>query len=324
MHRLGLVIVAALLALGGYCVFHGETSDTQTALAEKRARDGFAQDRDPGRPSTRPGRPVRTETEPVDLDGLGLELDVRSSYSHIRIRKTNNTRTLLFVRDSGEEVTESMVNLDRPHQLLVTYTRFMFLSYLFRPKPEKVLMVGLGGGAMVHFLQHYDANVKVDVVEIDPAIVSIADKYFGVRSGDNVNIMTKDGFEYLTKSGAAYDVIYMDAFLKPSRDTDSTGVPLRLKTLKFYAEIQKRLKPDGLVVFNLNPHSTVDGDIKNIRDAFPQTYVFELPEYGGLVVVGSLARQRAQAATLRADAEQLDRRFRATFSFRDMVRRLAQ
>ena len=36
-----------------------------------------------------------------------LEFDVTSEYSHIRLRKRQNVRTMLFVRDSGEEVVEA-------------------------------------------------------------------------------------------------------------------------------------------------------------------------------------------------------------------------
>jgi spermidine synthase len=251
-----------------------------------------------------------------------LELDVKSTFSRIKVVREKNVRTLLFVRDTGEEVIESMLNLDRPHDLIVEYTRYMFLSYLFRPKQEKVLIVGLGGGSMVHFLKHYDPKVKVDVVEIDPQIVKIADKYFGVRSGGNVNILTQDAFDYIKKADAKYDVIYMDAFLKPSVDTDPTGVQLRLKTIKFYKDLQKRLTPGGMVVFNINPHSKVEKDIKNIRDSFAQTYVYELPEDNGLVVVGSMSAKRRSWDELLTAARGLDRRFPASYSYQDMARGL--
>src|SRR5262245_20296889 len=85
-----------------------------------------------------------------------LEVDVRSKFSHIKVRKDGNVRTLYFVRDSGEEVIESQLDLNKPHDLIVTYTRYMFLSYAFKPKQERVLIVGLGGGSMVHFMKHYD------------------------------------------------------------------------------------------------------------------------------------------------------------------------
>jgi spermidine synthase len=307
----GLVIVAAaFLALGGYRALRGPTPEVETRPADKPAREAFAADRG------------SFASEPAVRDGL--ELDVKSDYSHIRISRAKNVRTLWFVRDSGEEVVESMVDLNKPHDLLVAYTRYMFLSYLFRPQQEKVLIVGLGGGSMVHFLKHYDPNAKVDVVEIDPEIVRIADKYFGIRSEQNVNVVTRDAFQYLKETASQYDVIYMDAFLKPSDDTDTTGVPLRLKTMRFYKDVQRKVKPDGLVVFNLNPHDTVNEDISTIRDAFAQTYVFRLPNHGGLVVVGSLAPQRLKPSALYTAAGALDRRFRASYSYRDMMRSLVQ
>ena len=74
-----------------------------------------------------------------------VELDQQSNYSHLRVRKQGSVRTLMFVRDSGEEYIQSMVNMNRPHELLSTYCRAMFASYLVQPCPRRVLIVGLGG-----------------------------------------------------------------------------------------------------------------------------------------------------------------------------------
>jgi len=253
-----------------------------------------------------------------------LELDVKSEYSRIKVTRANNTRTLWFVRDSGEEVIESRVDLQRPDDLLVEYTRFMFMSYAFRPNPQKVLIVGLGGGSMVHFLQRRDPGVKVDVVEIDPVVVSIADRYFGVRSGGNVKIHVADGFEHLNTTEEKYDVIYMDAFLRPSGGTDKTGVPLHLKTLAFYDQLKKRLNPDGAVLFNLNPHPGDQNDIRTIREAFPNVYVFRLRNYSGYVVAASTAAERMTATAIAAEAAEADARLKAPFSLRAMAGRLAR
>jgi spermidine synthase len=250
----------------------------------------------------------------------GVELDVKSDYSHIRIRRKNNVRTMVFVRDSGEEAMETQMDLNKPHELHFVYLRYMFLGYVFRPKQEKVLIVGLGGGSMVHFLKRYDPDVHIEAVEIDPVVVRIADKYFGVRSEGNVNVVTADGFEYLAKTESQYDVIYMDAFLKPSRGTDSTGVPLRLRTLRFYKDVQQKLKPGGLVVFNLNPHANMNNDVNTIRNAFPQAYVFPLPGDRGLVVAASMSPERLPLSEVHRRARELDRRFQASFSFQRMVR----
>lgn len=242
-----------------------------------------------------------------------VEADVKSNYSRIRIRRTDNVRTLIFVRDGGEEVVESMVDLDRPQDLLIEYTQFMFLSYVHRPEPKKVLIVGLGGGSMINFLRKYDPNVAVDVVEIDKSIIDVADKYFDVRTEGNVRVVQADGFKYLAETKERYDVIFMDAFLKPSRDTDPNGVPLALKTSRFYKQMQDKLTTGGLVMFNLNPHSGSQRDIAGISAAFKNTYVYQLPR-GGYVVAGSIAGERDLPSAIVRQARAADKRFGASFS----------
>ena len=118
---------------------------------------------------------------------------------------------------------------------------------------------------MVHFYEHYDPDVKVDAVEIDAKVVELADKYFNVRTHDNTNIITEDAFKYFKTNKTRYDVIYMDAFLKPSEKTDATGQPLRLKTVDFYKGLREQLAPDGIVVINLNIHQGTNDDLATIR-----------------------------------------------------------
>jgi spermidine synthase len=238
------------------------------------------------------------------------------------VKRQGSVRTLLFVRDNGDEVEESMVNLKKPYEMLVPYVRFMFTSYLLQPQPQRVLIVGLGGGAMVHFLQHYDPELTVDVVEIDPAVVAVADKYFEVRSGGKIDIITADGRKYLETTDKRYDVIYLDAFLKPAAETDATGMPRAMKTVQFYKGLQEKLRPQGLVVFNLNRQPTTEADIRNIRGAFGQGYVFRM-QTDNLVVAATLSPERLSPADVRARAKPLDARFKATFSFQELSRHLA-
>jgi spermidine synthase len=250
-----------------------------------------------------------------------VELDQRSGYSHIRVTRQGNVRTLLFVHDNGEEVVESMINLKRPHELLLPYSRFMFASYLIQPNQQRVLIVGLGGGGMVHFYQHYEPEVNVDAVEIDPAVVEIAEKYFHTRSGAHTRIITQDAFRYFEKTKLRYDVIYMDAFLKPSRQTDSAGTPRRMKTAQFYKALGEKLAPRGLVAFNLNVSSDLQDDVNTIRAAFRQCYVFRAHKTN-VVVIGCGEESRQSLAALHEQAREQDRRFHATFSFQELLNHL--
>ena len=148
-------------------------------------------------------------------DGGAVEFETRSTFSHIRIRRSGSVRTMIFVRDSGEEAWESQMNLRSPHVLRFTYLQHMFASYLLQPEQSRVMIVGLGGGSMVHFLQKYDPKVKIEAVEIDPVVVELAERFFSVRQNENVRLVVADAFDFLKQTQNRYDVIYMDAFLKP-------------------------------------------------------------------------------------------------------------
>lgn len=265
---------------------------------------------------------LKIEAQPLKAEertGGAIEHEVQSTYSHIRIRRSGNVRTMIFVRDSGEEAYESQMNLKSPHLLRFSYLQHMFTSYLVQPEQKKVLIVGLGGGSMVHFLQKHDPQCEVDAVEIDPVVVQLAERYFGVKRSKTVRLIVADAFDYFAKNETKYDVIYMDAFLKPSGTTDDTGVPLRLRTLDFYKQLQSRLTDGGSVIFNINPHPDMKADLATIAEAFPQSYVFSLPNSEGVVAIGSLQPTRLKPEELRAAGREMDKRFKAGFSFETLA-----
>jgi spermidine synthase len=269
-----------------------------------------------------PGRATRgADAEKENFAGR-LEADQTSEFSHIRIRRSGDVRSMLFVRDNGEEWLESRINLKSPHVLQFDYLKHLFASYLFCNPQQDVLIVGLGGGGQIHFLQHYDAAIKIDAVEIDPLVVKLADQYFSVRKSETVNIVTADGLKFIAETPKKYDVIYLDAFLKPSADTDATGVPLALRTKLFYEQLQTKLKPGGVAAFNINPHAAVREDVAAITAAFPQAYEFQLPRRQGTVVVASTDAKRVTLDELLKRADALDPRFEGTIRLKEIARRL--
>ncbi|MHC4600277.1 MAG: spermidine synthase, partial [Planctomycetota bacterium] len=172
------------------------------------------------------------------------------------------------------------------------------------------------------FLNHHFPDLVVDAVEIDPVVVKLADEYFGTRPGPKTRIFTEDAFKYLERVEDRYDVIYMDAFLKPSADTDQTGVPLHLKTIAFFKSLHKNLKEDGLVVFNLNLHPEMSKDIDAIKQAFPQVYVFRVPGRRNRVIVATLGTKRLYPDDLEERAKKLDEEKDWGFYFRALARKL--
>ena len=248
-----------------------------------------------------------------------LEHEEVSSFSTIRIRRDGDVRAMTFVRHNGQEVIQSRVNLNAPHTLVSPYARSMFASYLYQPQPRRVLIVGLGGGAMVRFLTHHEPQARIDAVEIDPAVVRLADQYFDVRSGGNVRVHTADAVAFVESVMDPYDLILMDAFLRPSSDTDTTGVPTRLKTLQFLGRLKQALAPGGVVAFNVNEHASMADDIAAITTAFGQVTVYRSPPSDNKVVIATAGAMPTDDE-LRSRIGALDARFGGALSLAEVLK----
>ena len=247
-----------------------------------------------------------------------LEHEEVSSFSRIRVRRDGDVRAMTFVRDNGEEVVQSRVSLSAPHTLVSPHARGMFASYLYQPPPRRVLVVGLGGGAMVRFLAHHEPQAHIDAIEIDPAVVRLAADYFGVRTGGNIRVHTADAVAFIESTADRYDLILMDAFLRPSGDTDATGVPTRLKTLAFLERLKGTLAPGGVVAFNVNEHDTMAEDIAAIATTFGAVAVYRSPPADNRVVIAT-AGPIATDDEMRARIGPLNARFDGALAFDELL-----
>jgi spermidine synthase len=48
-------------------------------------------------------------------------------------------------------------------------------------RPQRVLIVGLGGGTIPSMFRKYLPDLQIDTVELDPEVVQVAKQYFGFR-----------------------------------------------------------------------------------------------------------------------------------------------
>jgi SAM-dependent methyltransferase len=102
------------------------------------------------------------------------------------------------------------------------------------------LCIGMGVGALPMWLA--ESGSKVDVVEINPTVVPIAERYFDFHP-ERVNLQIGDGRYFLYATAKKYNLIVLDAFLGESP-------PSHLMTRETFQAIQRRLKPGGLLVMN--------------------------------------------------------------------------
>ncbi|MCW2971752.1 MAG: Spermine synthase [Thermoleophilia bacterium] len=130
------------------------------------------------------------------------------------------------------------------------YLRVIDLLPAIRPEAQRVLLVGLGSGAAAMRLAELRPDLDIDVVEIDPAVVAVARKWFGYRDSSNGNprITTHvgDGRTWLAAQpdSAEFDAVYIDAYFADS-------IPFHLTTREFLELVRSHLAPDGIASANL-------------------------------------------------------------------------
>ena len=213
----------------------------------------------------------------------GVLFERISAYNHILVRRTSDQLLLCYrhSRNSVEEV-ESRLNPLKPLALPSAYTQAMLLSLVWRPQPQRILLLGLGGGRLQMILHHYLEDVRLTTVELDPVIVEIAERFFGFAQDQRQRVIVQDGREYVQNGadGGGYDLILLDAFRVD-------GVPRHLRTQEFYHACRSCLAPGGAVATNLHSGiSEYDSARKTFEASFTHTMAFPLI-VGNVVMVGS-------------------------------------
>lgn len=89
---------------------------------------------------------------------------------------------ILYFGDHGWMGWQSAIDLRRPFRPYDIYIRLFFTSFLCKPKPHRVLIIGLGGGIWPMLIHHYFPMIIVDVVEIDTTVIELAHDYFGLAT----------------------------------------------------------------------------------------------------------------------------------------------
>jgi spermidine synthase len=76
--------------------------------------------------------------------------------------------------------TESTFNTLDDRDLPVEYTRYMTASLMYAKNINSILEIGFGGGRTSWYLHRFLPQVPVTSVDLDPTVVELSHKYFGI------------------------------------------------------------------------------------------------------------------------------------------------
>jgi spermidine synthase len=202
-----------------------------------------------------------------------------SIYNHILIKQDARERCMLFGRYSDQRQT--CLNMAKPDLSVFEYTGMMFVGFLFHPETKDVALIGLGGGYVPTVFNLHLPAVRLDTVEIDPLVYTLAQKYFSLKTTAMQTVTVNDGRQYLKKTDRRYDQIWIDAF-----NTDY--IPIHMTTREFLQLAKSRLTINGLVLQNVhNTNKLFDAHVATFRTVFSNVFIFNGRNSGNSIIVGA-------------------------------------
>ena len=197
-------------------------------------------------------------------------------------RITQDQEGIRVLRFGKEGPRQSVVKMGDLDYLGLPYAKSAMIGLAFTDAVDRILVVGLGGGTIPMFLRKHYPSAQIDVVEIDPQIISLATHYFNFVQDSLLHAYAQDGRAFIEEVQKPYDLIFLDAF-------SATGIPAHLATKEFLLALKKSLKRSGVIIANkwstpkVNP--LYKSMLRTYQEVFHEVYTLRVPEAGNKVVI---------------------------------------
>ncbi|MEI6393732.1 MAG: fused MFS/spermidine synthase [Verrucomicrobiota bacterium] len=161
-----------------------------------------------------------------------------SHFGMLQVIERNDGACRFYLNDNLIQNT-----YDPQRKLSVSHFTYMLsgLARAYTTNINDVLCIGLGVGIVP--MEFARQGAKVDVVEINPAVVPVGTNFFGLQP-DQLHLTIDDGRHFLNRCRKQYDAVILDAFLGDSS-------PSHLMTREAFASIRRVLRPGGALVINM-------------------------------------------------------------------------
>ncbi len=162
--------------------------------------------------------------------------------------------------------------------LVFPYTRYIELYTSLTPAPEHMLVLGGGAATVGKVVYDAEAQVNVDVVDVEPLLPELSREYFGVPDSPRLTYHTDDARRFLLRGTTSYDVIFGDVY------SSIYSIPSHVMTEEFFTLVRERLSPDGMFLLNViatlepYPESLLYSSVRTLEEVFPSVTVFAVTD----------------------------------------------
>ena len=159
-------------------------------------------------------------------------------YGPIEVLDEGDKRYLTF----GNDHEQSLQIKAMPHIPQHEYSRAIMLVLLFA-QPERVCLLGLGGGTLAMAFMNSLPDATIEAVELRPAVVSIAKRFFQLPKHGQPKIHQQDAAEFLQQTHPLYDLMVVDLY-------HFDGIDEAQLQQEFLKNCAKQISESGWLVLN--------------------------------------------------------------------------
>lgn len=182
----------------------------------------------------------------------------------------------------------------------------LMLPAFFHPASDikRVLVLGVGGGAVIHQLQRYIRPNEIIGIELNPVHIMLAKRFFGITS-KSAKLVQTDAVKWLEEyNGPSFDMIIDDLF------GEQDGEPWRaVKANKaWFEKLNSHLSPEGVLVMNFISQADLKNcaavSYKKISVLFSSVFQFSLTHYDNCI--GAFLKKTSSSNILRQRINEIE------------------
>ncbi|MBW2095280.1 MAG: polyamine aminopropyltransferase [Deltaproteobacteria bacterium] len=200
--------------------------------------------------------------------GLRLSIKVREVLCHYRT--TFQELAIFETERLGKMLVLDNITMLTEFDEFAYHEMIAHVPLLVHPEPKKILIIGGGDGGTAREVLKHPSVEKIDLCEIDEEVIRACRKHIPSLAcsfdDERVRVFCADGARFVTQHPNTYDVIIVDS-------TDPVGPGKVLFQRKFYEDMKKALRDDGIAVTqceSLYLHRKVIKEVASFaRDIYP-------------------------------------------------------
>ena len=226
-------------------------------------------------------------------------------YSHLHVfERTFQNIVFRFLKNDMNNSSAIIPGSPAP---VFMYTQLADLFAANTTQVSNYLVLGGGSYTIPRYINHKYSAIKIDVVEIEPSLFSLAHTYFELPTDPLITNYEQDARVFLQSTSTQYDVIFSDVM------NSGLFIPPHLATVEFFESFKARLAPDGIAILNYigsldtTKTSLTGSMIKTIKTVFPNYKLLPLrgKDYKGTQNMVFVLRHEGQPITI-PDKEIID------------------